>query len=302
MDRRVPLTPDIARLISQTLGVYRVHTNDALAAQGPGYTPGGAFRTDRDAVNAAPPEKRRVQDRILATGMEGADLAFTNAQDHISALESDLLRDPAPIWSTLTLCRAILESTVVGCHLLDPSVTTNVRLARMAALWLDDTSLAERSAGTFGVEHAEEVREYGQFKLSELSVGGFSVDRDAKNRPVRVQFGDASAPLSLNMTDAATKLLPAGMPSSYRLGSGAAHSRPWLLERSATKTPSGEYVGEAATAEAASLTAMFCMEAYVSAWGPYFGLQVNESLGAMEAARLMLGRGIVSDGARRGTP
>ena len=265
----------MARLISQALGMCRVHASGALASQGPNFRPAGSFKADLDATNAAPLERQEVQGRIHATGIEGAHLAYLSAQDHLLTLEADMLRDPAPIWSPLTLCRAILESTVVSCHLLNPSITTSTRLARMAALWLDDTFLAERSAGTFGAVHAEGVREYGQFKLRELATGGFSIDRDAKNRPVRIRFGDASSPIGLNITDEATKLLPAGMPSPYRLGSGAAHSRPWLLEMSVTKTPDGEHIVETATAETAAFTAMLCMRTCVVAWGAYFGIQVK---------------------------
>lgn len=289
----------MGRLIAQTLGMCREHASEALSLQGLDYRPAGPFKMDLDAINAAPPDRQEVQGRIHATMIEGAHLALLNAEDHVLALEGDVVRDPAPIWSPLTLCRAVLEATVVTCHLLDPSITITARLARIAALWLDDSSLAERSARTFGSVPAEGVQKYGQFKLSELATGGFSVERDAKNRPVRIRFGDATAPLGLNITDEATKLLPAGMPSPYRLGSGAAHSRPWLLEMSVTKTSDGDRVGETATAETAAFTAMFCMRAYVAAWGAYFGLQVNESVDAIDEAMLVLGRGIISDDAHR---
>lgn len=58
---------------------------------------------------------------IHATGIEGAHLALLNAEDHIRALERDVLRDPAPIWSPLTLCRATLESTAVNRCKLPPA-------------------------------------------------------------------------------------------------------------------------------------------------------------------------------------
>jgi hypothetical protein len=64
-----------------------------------------------------------------------------------------------------------------------------------------------------------------------------------------------------------------------------------MLERSVTKTPGGEYLGETATAETAAFTVIFCLKAWVTTWGAYFGLGVNEPLAAMEAAKLELGRG-----------
>jgi hypothetical protein len=153
-----------------------------------------------------------------------------------------------------------------------------------------------QAARTFGATHADDVRGYDQFKRDELAAGSFIINLDIRNRPSSVQLGDASAPLRLNITAAATRLLPPGMPSPYRLGSGAAHSRPWFLERSVTKLPDGVYTGEAATAETAAFTAMFCMNVWVTIWGAYFGVDVTESLAAMDAARLELGRGIISSG------
>ena len=195
-----------------------------------------------------------------------------------------MLRDPMPIWSPLTLCRAVQESAVWMCHLLDPSINTDTRLCRLAALWLDDSQPARTAASTFGPEHAAGVDDYHSFKLAELEAGGFTIDLSLDQRPVRVRLGNAIAPFRLNLTDEVTRLMPEGAPSPYRLSSGAAHGRPWMLERSVTRTDDGQLRGEGSTSGMAAMTVMLCMRAWVTAWGGYFGLDVTDQLSEMRAA------------------
>lgn len=190
----------------------------------------------------------------------------------------DLQREPVPIWSQLTLARAVLESTALMCHLLDPSVSTEVRICRQAALWLDDSRNAINAAATFGQDEAEAATEYYHFTLNELADGGFDVEVDRKGRPVQVRLASVAVPLALNVTDEAARILPRGAPSPYRLGSGAAHGRPWFLERSATEKVGGGFEGEGTTALTAALTVMYCMMAWVQAWGGYFGVDASDQV------------------------
>jgi hypothetical protein len=222
--------------------------------------------------------------------LSGVRMFLAHANDHIRSLANDMLRDPLPVWSPLTLCRGVQESTVWTCHLLDPAISTECRLCRVAALWLDDTQPARAAALTFGAEHGAEVDEYHTFKVAELEAGGFTVDTAASGRPVRVRLDDADAPLKLNLTDEVARLMPTGAPSPYRLGSGAAHGRPWMLERSATQTADGEFVGEGSTSATAALTVMLCMRAWVTAWGGYFGLDVTDQLAAIVKVMQEFGR------------
>jgi hypothetical protein len=74
-----------------------------------------------------------------------------------------------------------------------------------------------------------------------------------------------------------------GTPSPYRLSSGAAHGRPWMLERSVTRPDDGQLVGEGSTAGTAALMVMLCMRAWVTAWGGYFNLDATGQLADMRA-------------------
>lgn len=287
MRQRAPMSRELADLIARSIGDSLTHA-DAFNFP-TGYVPAGAFRRDLEAVDAAPAKARDVRSNLLATMCEAVGMYLAHAIDHVRALENDLRRDPVPIWSTLTLCLAVQESTVWMSHLLDPSISTAQRLCRVAAQWFDDSRLARASAATFGAEHAADVQMYHGFKLSELEAGGFTVEQSDRGRPIRVRLDQNSALLELSLTDAVTRMMPDGAPSPYRLSSGAAHGRPWMLERSATKAADGQLLGEGSTAATAAFTVMFCMEAWVPAWGGYFGLDVSDQLVAINEARQVLG-------------
>ncbi len=280
MYRRAPMSRDLASLVARSILTSLDHAESYPKADGPS----GAFKRDLDAIADAPEDAREVRDRLHGTLVSTVGMFLAHATDHIRALANDMLREPLPIWSPLTLCRAVQESTVWMVRLLDPAISTNIRLCRSAALWIDDSQPARTSAMTFGAEHAASVDEYHRFKLAELEIGGFAIEVGRDQRPARVRLGDAVATLKLNLTDEVIRLMPEGAPSPYRLSSGAAHGRPWMLERSVTRTDDGQLAGEGSTAGTAALTVMLCMRAWVTAWGGYFNLDVTGQLADMRAA------------------
>jgi hypothetical protein len=287
MYRRSPMSRDLASLIRSSILASLDHAESYPRPEG---RPGGVFGHDLGVIAAAPTDARKVRSNLHATVVATVETFLTHALDHSRALANDMLRDPMPIWSPLTLCRTVQESTVWMCHLLDAEISAETRLCRLAALWLDDSQPARTAAMTFGAEHAANVDEYHQFKLTELKLGGFTVDIGSDRRPLRVRLGDAVAPLRLNLTDEVARLMPEGAPSPYRLGSGAVHGRPWMLERSVTRTADGQLVGEGSTSGMAALTVILCMEAWVTAWGNYFGLDVTGQISAIHADMEELGR------------
>ena len=292
MYRRAPMSRDLASLVARSILTSLDHAENYPKLDGPS----GAFKRDLDAIADAPEDARQVRARLHGTLVSTVGVFLAHAVDHIRALANDMLRDPLAIWSPLTLCRAVQESTVWMVYLLDPAISTDTRLCRLGALWIDDSQPARTSAMTFGAEHAAGVDEYHGFKLAELQVGGFAIEIGRDQRPARVRLGDAVAPLKLNLTDEVTRLMPDGAPSPYRLSSGAAHGRPWMLERSVTRTDDGQLVGEGSTAGMAALTVMLCMRAWVTAWGGYFNLDVTGQLADMRAAM----KSFAADGIKRG--
>jgi hypothetical protein len=103
MDHRVALSPKLASLISQALASCRRLADDAVAPSGSAYRPLGAFKTDLEVINSASADESDVRSRVHSTGIHGADLARASAFDHVHAIENDVLREPVPIWSALTL-------------------------------------------------------------------------------------------------------------------------------------------------------------------------------------------------------
>jgi len=276
--RRTQMPRDLASLIARSILASLDH---AESYPPPGDSPSGAFARDLGAIKEAPEAAREVRSTLHATLVDTVRMFLAHAIDHTRALANDMQRDPVPVWSPLTLSRAVQESTVWMYHLLDPSISTETRLYRTAALRLDDSYPARAAASTFGAEHAADVAEHHKFKLTELAAGGFTIDIDDRQRPVRVRLGHAAAPLRLNLTDEVTRLMPEGAPSPYRLSSGAAHGRPWMMERSATRTDDGRLVGEGSTSGAAALAVMLCMDVWVTAWCGYFGLDATRQITAL---------------------
>jgi hypothetical protein len=275
MYQRSPLSQELAQILGHALK-DAVAIADAFPTSVGSYSPAGPFGMDRDAIQHLEGDRRRVWEGLQATTIKTAGMLLAHSLDHTRALVADLDREPLPVWSQLTLARAVVESTVLICHLLDPSVSTEVRICRQAALWLDDSRYALSAAATFGDGQAADVRDYYQFKLSELAAGGFHVELNAAQRPLRVRLGAVAVELTLNITTEAARILPPDAPSPYRLGSGAAHGRPWFLERSASAKPDGGFEGEGTTAMAAALIVMYCMISWVTAWGGYFGVDTDD--------------------------
>jgi hypothetical protein len=281
------MSRDLASLIARSVLACLDH---AESYPPPGSSPSGAFARDLAAIAAVPETAREVRSNLHATLTDAIRMFLAHAIDHTRALANDMERDPVPVWSPLTLSRAVQESTVWMCHVLDPAISTDTRLCRAAALWLDDSQPARTAAATFGAGHAADVAEYHKFKLSELAAGGFTIEADDRQRPVRVRLGQADALLKLNLTDEVTRLMPQGAPSPYRLSSGAAHGRPWMMERSATRADDGQLAGEGSTSGAAALAVMLCMKAWVTAWCGYFGLDAAPQITAIQAVMEDFGR------------
>jgi len=219
MYERGPLSRELADIIARSIAQC-ITQADAFTLATETYQPAGMFASDLQAINELDGEHKRVRDGLHATIISTVGMILAHALDHIRSLHGDLQRDPVPIWSPLTLSRAVLESTVLMCHLLEPTIGTEERLCREAALWLDDTQYAATAAATFGDDHTQSVRDYHRFKLGELEAGGFTVEVDGNQRPLRVRLGEQRAELRLNITDQAARILPQGR--HHRTGSALA--------------------------------------------------------------------------------
>jgi hypothetical protein len=252
------------------------------------YKPAGGFKLDWEKVERHPSVRQRgPRKRLLGLALEAAGLTTSNASDHLRALARDAVREPAPIWTSLTLARVVLEGLVLSCYLLDPAISTELRMARAAALHITEAQNQIKAAKSFPA-HVPPVDKHVGKALQLCTKAGAQVHQGHKGKFVGVSVDGHRAPMDINLTEATERYLPAGLPSTYRLTSGAAHSRPWMIASSATdgrKTDEG-WAAEAATMMTAVMTVSFAMDAYVRHWSAYFGLNPDGDLAAIRRRQL----------------
>src|SRR5260370_20059284 len=116
MYRRGRISRDLASLVARSI---LASLDKAEAYPTPGDHPLGALRHDLGTIATAPENTREVRGKLHASMIEGVSLFLAHAVDHIRALANDMLRDPVPIWSPLTLSRAVRFSQRLSCdHLV----------------------------------------------------------------------------------------------------------------------------------------------------------------------------------------
>src|SRR5260370_23382416 len=116
MYRRAPMARDLAILVARSI---LASLDKAEAYLTLGDHPSGVLRHDLGAIATAPENTREVRGKLHASMIEGVNLFLAHAVDHIRALANDMLRDPVPIWSPLTLSRPVRFSQGLSCiHLV----------------------------------------------------------------------------------------------------------------------------------------------------------------------------------------
>lgn len=278
---KIPLPLEIA---ADAAKVFEILSALNLSNDEADYEPAGVFKHETDALAAYPSVRQRgPRKRLLGMALEAAGLTSSNAQDHLRALAHDAARQPAPVWTPLTLARVVLEAMLLGCYLLDPSITLELRLARVAALDITEAEHQIKAAKTFPAP-VPAVEKHLEKALQRCAKAGAQVHRNAKGKIVGVSVDGHRAPMDINLTEATTHYLRPGLPSTYRLTSGAAHSRPWMIASSGVdsrRTDSG-WAAEAATMMTAVMTVTFAVEAFIKNWCAYFGLDPEPALRDLE--------------------
>lgn len=177
-----------------------------------------------------------------------------------------------------------MEGVLFSEYLLDPTIPLNRRLARLAGMWRTDATYAQKQAEAHGQESAEagQMLAYVEDALQKCQA---TERRNPKGKLVGYSFGSESEPLDINITQRATKVMPDWLPAPYRLTSGAAHNRPWMIGRARDLAGGEGLMGEAATVMAAVMVSMGAIETVVRVFGEYFGVDVSEALQMMKEER-----------------
>lgn len=279
---RVPITEPLVRLTSATLTGVR----DLLASTTATKPAAGCLwmqqaeqlGADDDAVA----EHRRG---VLALGISAANDVWQNALDLVAAIAHDVARTPPPVWSPLSLARGVLEAGLLCRYLMDPSISVQKRLARIAGVWRTDALYQHRTATAWGNPPApgDGMLAYVEAAMVDCQITEWC---NSAGKVVGYVVDGERAPLDMNITDEAAKALPPWMPEPYRLASGAAHSRPWVIGRGsiiAQERGTGEvYAGEAATVAASVMLVFAVLASAHEAWNAYFGLDRDSVTGQLQ--------------------
>jgi hypothetical protein len=283
----VPITDELAQEAVAILRGFRGLAHSALRVKDPeafDQDTESLFRSEVTELDGLGEPLATERHRLHSLLIEMATLTTDNALDHVRALEHDIVMQPPPVWSPLTLSRVVMEGVLFAEYLLDPTIPLNRRLARMAGMWRTDATYALKQAEAYGQEPVEagQMLAYVEDCLRKCQ----AVERlDRRGKINGYSFGSESAALDLNITERATNVMPDWLPAPYRLISGASHNRPWMIARAKDLAGGDGLAGEAATVMAAVMVALGSIEVAVGAFGKYFGVDVSNELQQMEDER-----------------
>lgn len=201
---------------------------------------------------AAPPESPLATDALALSGQgrrtqarnvlyhRGWRLAYLMAAtvgDHLQAV-GDVAVNPPRIFAHMSLARAALEAAARTHYLLHPVGTVEDRVLRSAALLLASAEHEVTAAAEMSLLPGLAARAAADAKVrhDEISRLLFRADIDVKRKrngqALGVGWPGSTSPTTLcspNITVLLRQLLPS-KPAAYRVGSGAVHSQPWVLD------------------------------------------------------------------------
>ncbi|MEU1520433.1 hypothetical protein ABZ490_51490 [Streptomyces sp. NPDC005811] len=285
----VPITPELAQEVAAILARFRELADDTLRVQDPEafeQNTTSLLRREAAEIDGLSEPLRTERQSLHALLLETAELTTSNALDHVRALEHDILMQPPPVWSPLTLSRVVLEGVLFAEYLLDATIPLNKRLARLAGMWMTDATHSQKLADAIGPEDQAKAADMLVYVKDCLQKCQASERHNASGKLIGYVIDGETAAMDMNITERASKAMPSWLPAPYRLTSGAAHNRPWMIGRARNTAGDGGLVGEAATIMAAAMVAMGAVEAVVDAFGEYFGVDVSEGLREMEDERI----------------
>jgi hypothetical protein len=188
---------------------------------------------DREAAKASP-ETQDGRAWLLAESIRHCELLSGAALDHALALEKSVTGRALPRYAPMTLARSVLEAVVQFCYLTDCDVDADSRLIRGAAQLLD--SAREEETAVRGMRASVLPRGTLEMVVSMranveawIETAGIRIQQAGKSKRVVLAWPQGSpVNLNINMADELPKYIP-DVASAYRVGSGAAHGRRWML-------------------------------------------------------------------------
>ncbi|MFE7356369.1 hypothetical protein ACFU8Q_25110 [Streptomyces sp. NPDC057543] len=147
----VPITDQFAHEAGETLLGYREMVEGGLSNVGlPSVN--SPLRAAMATMDATPDPTGTARGALHGMLLEIAGMLWDTALDHVRALEHDIVRKPAAVWSPLVMARAVMESCLLFGYLFEPSNSCPLRLVRCAGLWRKDTDHSRSLAKVLGEE------------------------------------------------------------------------------------------------------------------------------------------------------
>ncbi|MEV6681386.1 hypothetical protein AB0N09_31620 [Streptomyces erythrochromogenes] len=258
-----------AELMAKSAHALCVALGHAEAMLGQGLD-GVGRQQDIAAIKAgAQGPQQAVRLTLYEMAYEAALLAQKSALDHLRSLSADLIREPGPALSHLTLVRAALEAGGLFGYLTERGVDVRLLLARIAGVKLADAINARNLAETHkdrdpGILASQE-RLMQSFE-STLTRAGVIHKFDKKRRKVVATEVEGHATKGdIYIGQAALAFLGSEHAGAYNLLSGGAHSRPWMLGANESAAPAAGSVIYALSLTLALITA------WLERWAAYTG-------------------------------
>ncbi|MET9451100.1 hypothetical protein [Streptomyces cinerochromogenes] len=281
----VPISKPFAAGCVGVLQAFRERTAKALEVPDGKLDRTGPFFREVDTLAAMPAgDERGARQALHSMLLDAGGLVWMQGVDHIRALEHDIVMDPPPVWSPLTLGRVTLECCAFTGYLFDPAIPLGRRLARSVGLRVTEARNEGGAAANFGPVEQTMARAGLTEAETMAADAGAAPRRDRRNKIIGYSIDGEYAPLDHKIAPQIKDFLPDWAMGSYQLMSGAAHGRPWMIARG--RSAGEEWVGEAATVLAAVMTVMAALESGLAAYAGYFGHDVSEALEAMKGERM----------------
>jgi len=280
----VPITEPFAQACVETLRTFRELADKALTIPDGGLNRDTVFYREADALLGLPEgEQKQARLSLHQRALDGGHLIWVHAVDHIRALEHDILMQPPPVWSPLTLARVTLEGCAFTGYLYDPAIPLGQRLARVAGMAVAEARNEATAAVGYGPEEQAGALAKREDAEKMARAAGAEERQDRRGRVMGYSVDGEYAPMDHKIGAQIKAFLPAWGAGVYPLLSGAAHGRPWMIVRGRT---SGDWAGEAATVLTAVIAVMGSLEAGLASWAAYLGADVTAALGTMDEVRM----------------
>ncbi len=223
--------------VRRSLLDQRVAMDTALNGWSAVASPECQLALDTDHLKSAA-EDRAAQNRLYHAGWRAAFMMVTSVGDHVCAITDTANADAPRAFAHMTLARAALEAAGRVDYLLCPAGTVEDRVLRSAAAMIASAEEELRAVADFAGWNVElhksadaSARRRHTEVMALVGTAGIEVTASKGGRSVSVRWPVAGpgVSVSMNVTDVLGALLPT-RPGAYRVGSGAAHSQPWVLD------------------------------------------------------------------------